>query len=450
MKINWQGILSRVKTSLLGKGRTVVTDSLSIFSFDLLVFFFGFINSILLARFFGPEGRGIISILTLIPIMLFTFSDLGLSLSATIFPARKPDQARQYLFTLYLLSTLFSALLVLTAFLSFEYWYRFYQSYPAQLFFLALPASSWLLLLAVSRFFFLGMKQIFFFNLINLLQATGNLFITLVVGLFLKNSLSWYFILFLSNLVLIQTLVLFFLRKSISGTAKSHSLFLAEILKYGIRIYPASVLAVLRLRIDQLILGYLLAPELIGIYSIAVFLTENIFRLPAAVQEALFPQVSSAQGPDKYLLVAKTLKITSIIIVALAVIMIIIGYPLIWVLYGKAFLPAYPALIILVMGIIMDSIWKVVGILFVAGGRPGLVSILAFISTAINCLLSFSLIPLFGISGAALARFLSSLAISGAGLMFFHKESNLRWKEIIIPDREDYLLIKNKIWSWIK
>ena len=444
----------KLKDRLIGlikkDGESLTGDSLRIFSTDMIVLLVGLLGGVLMARFWGPEGRGILTMIALIATTLFTISNLGLAEGSTYFISRYPEQTREYFYSIFFLAGILGIGFLGIAYLSFDYWYRAYQSYPAELFLLILPSSLFMLWGQTIRFSLLGLRKIKEFNLLNILQSLANLIPIVIVALLLNRSLKWYCVLYLVCIILVMLIGLNQILRITGLKGRIQRLYFIPVLSYGVRLYPAVLVPLIRGRLDYFLIGYFLAPADLGIYSIAVLLSENLLRIPAAMQMALFPRVSADRTDSKYALTARLLRVSNFVEFILVLVIIALGYPVIWILFGKSFLPAYIPLIILLFARIPEGMNKIISSFFAGNNQPGIPSVLGVTGITVSALIGWVLIPEMNLIGAGIAKLIASFVPLIPAMVIFYRQTKLGFIKIIIPDREDYLLIKNKIWSWIK
>jgi O-antigen/teichoic acid export membrane protein len=439
------GIIARISGWLAGPG-SMSRDSFTIFFTDTIVILIGLAASIVMARLFGPSGRGIITMVTLIPVTLSYFGSLGLPDSSAYFLSRFPDQARENFFSIQLLSWIFGIITVAAAYLTFPYWYKYYQSYPKDLFMIALPVALLTTLVITLRFSLLGLGSTRNFNLMNTAQALGSLLAVFVAGVFLKQNLRWYcaFFLIYMGLIVLLGLYLNLKRPELRGWPKKLSL--KPLISYSARIYPVGLAQILQGRIDYFLIGYFMKPKELGIYSIAVLISENLLRITAAFQMALFPRVSADWTDQKFVLAARVLRVNNLINIVLSLALIAVGYPLILVLFGRAFLPAFLPLVILLLARLPEGFYKITAYTISGLGRPGLSSSFGAMGVIAGGVLGWILIPRFGLVGASLAKVISSFVQFVPALFFFSRYSKMSLSQCLMINREDYDLLKQK-WS---
>jgi len=144
------------------------------------------------------------------------------------------------------------------------------------------------------------------------------------------------------------------------------------------------------------------------------------------------------------------LRVSNFVEFILVLVIIALGYPVIWILFGKSFLPAYIPLIILLFARIPEGMNKIISSFFAGNNQPGIPSVLGVTGITVSALIGWVLIPEMNLIGAGIAKLIASFVPLIPAMVIFYRQTKLGFIKIIIPDREDYLLIKNKIWSWIK
>jgi O-antigen/teichoic acid export membrane protein len=166
----------------------------------------------------------------------------------------------------------------------------------------------------------------------------------------------------------------------------------------------AAFLAFLVLRLDLLIVKYILGSEQTGYYSVAVNMAEMINVLPIIVGTILFPRLSAMSSDqqrwDFARLVARWVGLTVLFI---AGVVALVAGPLVALLYGRSFLPAVPALAWLMPGIVMLSINTIYMNYFASTGMPLITVYSPGAAAVLNVLLNIKLIPFLGIVGASVS-----------------------------------------------
>lgn len=112
-------------------------------------------------------------------------------------------------------------------------------------------------------------------------------------------------------------------------------------------IFLSSLAAVLYLKVDQLMLKWLLGVEAVGLYAVAASLSEGWYFLPAAIVSALFPRLVALRGAGPGPFEAglqRLLRGLFFLALAIAVLVQLLGTPLVTGIFGPSFAAAAPIL----------------------------------------------------------------------------------------------------------
>ena len=202
---------------------------------------------------------------------------------------------------------------------------------------------------------------------------------------------------------------------------------LRESLSYGLRAYAACFLMYLVLKIDVLMLAYLRPASdsavQVGYYSVAVSLGEQLCALPAIVGSLLFPRLAAtAEAAQRRTAARRSAIGVALLSGALGLLLAVFARPVVWLLYGEAFLPSATAFVILMPGVVMLATNAVLMNYYAAIGLPRIVIWLPALAAAVNIALNFALIPSMGYLGAALNSTLCYGLMLALSVFSFHKE----------------------------
>ncbi len=234
-----------------------------------------------------------------------------------------------------------------------------------------------------------------------------------------------------------------FYQKNNSDLLKWHFNFdkIRALLKESFPLILSSTAYILYLNIDRVMLGNMVGPQAVGIYSSAATISESLTFLPVIICSSLYPLIIQSQNLGGKLYQARLQKFYDLIS-ALAYIVIIILFPLsgsiIIRLYGNAYESATPILAIY----IWSSLFAFVGIAqtkwIITEGlqKYNFYSRLAGLIS--NILLNLLLIPFYQGIGAAIATIIS-YAIGGYLFFFFIPQTRpnavLMTKSFLAPIR---------------
>ena len=166
-------------------------------------------------------------------------------------------------------------------------------------------------------------------------------------------------------------------------------------------------------QIDLIMLGFLSSNDRVGLYQVAASGAAILPLILTALNPVLGPTMSRfhmLEDKAKLRRSAQAGTLVSLLGAApIFLIFIFFGKTIIGGVFGAAYLDAWLPLIILSAGQFMNAAMGPVGLLLNMTGHEGETVLIMGISTILNIALNSALIPLFGITGAAIATAVSLL-----------------------------------------
>ena len=168
------------------------------------------------------------------------------------------------------------------------------------------------------------------------------------------------------------------------------------------------------LKVDQVIIGLMLGKYEVGLYAVAVKLTEVWYFIPAIICGSLFPAIINAKLTDNgvYRRRLGNLYVLMLILsLVIAIAMTFLAKPIVNILFGSGYYES--------IGILKIYVWSSVGLFLGTAVNQYLISEnsvktifwLNFLSMIVNVGLNVWLIPLIGLLGAAWATLISYFII---------------------------------------
>ena len=196
----------------------------------------------------------------------------------------------------------------------------------------------------------------------------------------------------------------------------------ASVLSDGWPLVISAVAVSIYMKVDQLMIQSMLGMREVGIYAIAVRISELGYFFPMVVVSSLFPAMVRARQTSENDYLTKRISLYSFLVitaVALSVVLWLLAPFLVRMLFGYAYIAAADVLKI--------HAWAAVFVFIGIAGKAWAVSenlqVYAAINTVtgalLNVILNWVFIPRFGITGAAYATLLSYAFASILGFAFF-------------------------------
>jgi O-antigen/teichoic acid export membrane protein len=175
-----------------------------------------------------------------------------------------------------------------------------------------------------------------------------------------------------------------------------------ESIRLGMKAYVIAFFGFLVLRIDLLMVKYMVGATQAGYYSISQVLSENTMMFPVVLGLLLFPKLSGLRDRnEKFRLTAKAVGVTAALMLPVVVIAAFAAGPIISMAFGRSFLPAVPPFVWLMPGIYFLAIETVMVQYLNSEGFPLVIVVAWIVDTFINIGLNVWAIPRYGIAGAS-------------------------------------------------
>jgi len=183
-------------------------------------------------------------------------------------------------------------------------------------------------------------------------------------------------------------------------------------LKVSLPLLLIAGMSIILRRTDILMLGALKGSEQAGIYSAASRISDLVVFALTAINAILAPMISELYhtGQKEKLQKIITLAARAIFVFTLVISIILIVFgKFLLSLFSLVFVVAYIPLLILLAGQIINSLAGPVGLIMSMSGRQNAMGIIISTSAVINIVLNLALIPLLGLTGAAISTALTMI-----------------------------------------
>lgn len=196
--------------------------------------------------------------------------------------------------------------------------------------------------------------------------------------------------------------------------------YLKRLYKYISTVSLGEVLYMLMFKMDVIMLSIFFPLTEVGIYGVAVLIAETLMYLPQSVKTILLPRL----GASKISANSIQFKIYYFYSVGLtlcgAICISCVGLPVIVLIFGEEFRPAYTVMLILLLGILARSGKAIVDSVLLTSNKIRFYNWCAIISIFFFTLLSLLLIPKYRLIGAALSCTLSYMLASFLTHYYFY------------------------------
>lgn len=377
------------------------------FATRILTLGIGLIVSVVVARILGPEGRGLYAVAVAVGAIGVQFGNMGLHASNTYLVAKDHSVLSSLVGNSLFVGLVLGGLGAALALAVFLNWPDIAPIHGGllRLALLSIPLGLSYLLL---QNLLLGIHEVRTYNKIELFGNIASVIFIILLILSRLVTVETVFSVSLIILIIYIVLALRVLRCHFQGLPHLSFALFKRTLGYGLKAYLAAFFAFLVLRVDLLMVQYMLGAKQAGYYSIAVAMADLIFMLPVVVGTILFPKLSALEDTQEKLRLAKqTAWGVGFVMATMTILAAALAGPMIRWLFGQAFMPAVPAFIWLMPAIMTLSINTVLMNYFASTGMPMITIYSSGAAAILNVVLNMKLIPLLGIVGASISSIFS-------------------------------------------
>lgn len=414
---------------------------------------FGIINSILITRALGVEGKGLYAIV-IANISLFTIIfNLGLPTSTTYFVSSNRINASRLFFTTNIIS-----ILLAVAYTSIGF---FEVNIFKTDFFLPNQINGWAFLLLLGYFFFLKVNGSFYraylfaiqrIDISNILDVIFNFTLSVILSslLLFTSTFEITFIGFFIILITLQTALTF---GQFMVLVKSESIKLEfklisktdllELIKWSGIAYISNIFQFLSYRLDFWIVSYLIGINAVGIYSLSSNLNQMLWLVPNALAAVIMPYIAKEMDKSNSTITTTRIgRLCFIIVLLLAAASNFLSEHFIPILYGDEFAASVFPFQILIYSAAPFALATVYASYFIGINKPKVNMIASLIGFMFTILLDILLIPKIEIYGAAMASSISYVATSIYMIFMFKLYTEQNLLLLFIPSKEDFNFVK--------
>lgn len=214
------------------------------------------------------------------------------------------------------------------------------------------------------------------------------------------------------------------------------------LLSYGSRMWVGSLSGVLLTRLDQVLMTPLAGTYELGLYVVAVSVSELPLIIHHAVRDVSFVSEAADSADDRLSSSARI----STALSALAA--LFLGISMLWwlpFLFGDGFRESIPVAAVLLAAVVFLTPGSIAGAGLSARGRPGLRSLALTISCIVNVAMLIVLAPVLGAMGAALTTLVANIITSNLNLLFLSKVFGIDMRRFYGLRRSDLATVRRAI-----
>ena len=395
-----------------------------------------FVAAVIMARSLGPTGRGTLAFITVIALLVARLASFGIGGATVYFAARRPAERARILGTSagFVAVSGAAAIGLVAVFLLLVPGAR-PAGLTTELIWLMIPGTVLVCLVEWGLSFLLGARllraQLVAIGLGPWLYAAalaaaallGDLDVERAAAAWVASGVAW--------VMLIAILAI-----SATGIAVPSLALLGESVRFGIRAWAGGLARSVNTRIDQLLMAYLSTQAALGVYAVAVNVSEALQYLPGAIAMAFAPAVAATAASDRREKTLRTFRGALLITLLTIPPAMLLGALLLPVVFGDAFRASIVPFLILAPGAIGFLVMRVFSSALMGAALPGRSSVPPMAALVTGVVLDLVLMPPYGAIGAAVASTAAFAAGGIAGIVLYRRVDRFALRELA-PGRTD-------------
>jgi O-antigen/teichoic acid export membrane protein len=430
-----------------GKLVTFLKQSIMTFAVTGLVFLIRIIKNIVISRLLGPSLRGVFAMVILIPEMIVSLGNLGFGPAAVYYTLKEKWDLNKVM-GICLIFTFLSGIVLAPMGYVYLHWDIFFLKDILKIqIYTPFILGAVLLLIGknLNLNLLMAISRIHAYNMVRTAESILPLIFFLAIwcpfGYLLEAAVwSWF-----AGLVIVMFMTYFLLRNTGAYPPRFSKVLLKKCIGYGLLSHPANFMQIALLRSDFFFISAMMGTNDLGYYAVASSTAELLLTLPQSIGVPFVPLALGMDKKEAQKYTPQIIRLICCLMVIACLIMGIAGDFLIRMFFGEEFLPATRALTLLLPGMAALSIYPMLKIELFGQNMPGRVSAVTGIALVINLSLNWLLIPVWGITGAALSSSVAYIISVGLLLITYCRLNHLPISIVLIPQRSDWVQIRNAI-----
>lgn len=279
------------------------------------------------------------------------------------------------------------------------------------------------------------------YNTMHLIVFGIDLLTIILLYIFTQSNYFWSVVI-ISLLYVLQLIAYYFMLRFKPRWNKRLIPLLKELYVFGFFPMLALLMTMLNYKVDVLMLkGFpaIITTAQIGIYSVGMSITDRIALIPDTLKGVMVSKLT--KGADEHE-VAKVCRLCFWCSLGICLGLVVLGKPLIRLLYGVEYIDTYQILIICAAGTIFIGYFKLIAQYNIVNNNQVWNVIMLTISVIVNIVLNIILIPKYELNGAAFASGMGYFLSGVIFVIWFAKKNQIKLSEMIILQPSDFSILK--------
>ena len=378
--------------------------------------------SVIVGRWLGPEGLGVLAVLNVTVALAVQIGSAGLPSANTYFLSLDRRRLGSAWANTIIFAFVWGALLLLFVVVLARINPALFGSVPTKLIVIAAISIPFQLLTLLGLNVLLAMDRIGQMNLLDSMSSVLLLVNAIAVLLILHSRLP-VLVTFNTAATIVLAIAMIWMiarllkRQRDADAFRPNAALFKNTMKYGLKFSIPVMAAILIFRFDLLIVNHFRGAAEAGVYAVASQTANLLLMLPGVIATLLFPRLASSKD-QRGGFAAEVTRHASFVMLLMCLAAAAAAF-LLPLIYGARFADATVQLLILLPGVYLVSIEAVLVQHFMGTGLPIAIPVFWLVTVAVSLGLNFALVPIFGARGAALTSTLSYALIFALVAVYF-------------------------------
>lgn len=427
--------------------KTFITNTIMTLSRQISSILLGLLSTIIIARVLGPEGNGMYQLIVLLPTTLNTLLNLGFGTSSIYYIGQKKYELNDIIKTNSVTGFFISITAIIIGFIIVLFFSNeLFEGVPRAYLYLILAILPLLLINDFYLMIFQGVQDFKSYNSLALIRQIIQLISLTIFLIFFNTGLVGTVAAFSFGVISQFLITLYLLKNRLKISilkGKFSKNYFKKAFSFGIKAHFSNVLSFLNYRADMYIISFFLNPAAVGLYGVAVNISERLWIVSQSISSVLYPAISSSNSIENKNRLTSTISRNVFFFSVLGgIVFYFISDFVIKLLFGPEYNESSTILKILLPGIILFSVDRILSNDLAGRGKPELNMYTSIFTVISNILLNILLIPIIGISGAAISTSITYTLSTIIKMKLFKNHTGIKYSKFVLLQREDFLLYK--------
>ena len=400
----------------------------------------GLVMSVVLARWLGPEQRGIYAIIVASVAVLTAFANLGLEPAFVYLAGKRRYRVEELAgHALWLALIIVAAVAAIGALVPTAVYSAVLRGLNRSEIWIVLILMVPSLLRSFVNGILLGLDRIKLLVVVSTVTLVLDLVLLLVLVVGMGLGIRGVIIQLLVSGFAAALVSLYILIRSVGVVMRPNPALVKDALAYGLRIYPGYIGYNALNRVDLYMVNFFAGTAAAGVYAVAVNMAEKLWIIDGAFGQAAMPKVLARETGPATDLTGRAFRASWTVVAFAAAAAALVAPWLIPFLYGGEFQGAVLAFVLLLPGMVCLSSRVISPFFSLHLGRPEIPTMYGLGVGLLSVPIYYVATRNFGYTGAAAATSIVYAVLAAVTLTLFVRMTGQTVRDVVVPTKHDFL-----------